>query len=67
MHRQYIITHQAFPSPHTMGIPIDRKPQGSFVKAILVDMLGFFLTWSPSFAMFLGKLISRVWHGFGRA
>ena len=33
----------------------------------LVWLLDWVLAWRPSIAMRLGKLVTRVWGGFGRA
>jgi hypothetical protein len=32
----------------------------------LVCLLGWVLAWRPSIAICLGKLVARVWGGFGR-
>jgi hypothetical protein len=39
----------------------------SWTKTTLVWLLGWGLAWHPSIAIRLGKLVTRVWGGFGRA
>ena len=39
----------------------------SRTKTALVWLLGWILAWRPSTAMCLGKFVTRVWGGFGRA
>lgn len=39
---------------------------GSNLKAGIVTGLGLLLAWRPSLAMFLGRLVLRVWPDFRR-
>jgi hypothetical protein len=48
-----------------VGTPPARR--STRAKITIVTALGWLLAWRPRFAMFLGRLVLRIWPGFGRA
>lgn len=70
MHHFYCTTHRLNvprTSPHAVrGLPATVTP-ASRVKAALVAVLSWLLALRPTLAMALGRLVTRLWPGFGRA
>jgi hypothetical protein len=52
-------THTRVLTPSTL--------HSAFAQTTLIWQLGWVLAWKPRLAMFLGRLVLRVWPGFERA
>lgn len=57
---------QHTPSQASHALPNAGTPS-TLAKTALVTLLSWLLAWRPAIAMRLGKLVTRVWRGFGRA
>ena len=64
MHQHCTTPYRPLPVPCVLT---GRVPMASLSKTALVDALGLLLAWYPAIAMYLGKLVTRIWPNFRRA
>jgi hypothetical protein len=53
-------------SPVSKKSPTHTPPLVAAAKALIVDRLAMILAWSPTIAMILGKVVTRLWPHFRR-
>jgi hypothetical protein len=61
MRAKYSIFEIPETSSDTAGIPRGCGTLPSLAKTLIVNALAWLLAWRPSLAMFLGRLVLRVW------
>ena len=63
MQQQYSTPDRSFLSQSIAPVANGNAVPTSYLKAVIVDVLGLLLAWKPTLAMCLGRLVLRLWPG----